>query len=211
MSLGSVVLDVLFPPFCAGCSRIGTYLCADCFEQIEFLPLPIPLDLDPNYLDGLTAATLFEEPVKSLLHEYKYQSVRGIGQWCGRMLYETTPFPLTDVSTSVPLHHKRQRLRGFNQAEEIAVELAKLTKTSYQPLLKRIKHTDFQASITDRSQRLTHLQNCFEFIKPDQSIGSTVLLIDDVTTTGTTLNECAKVLKANGFTQVFGLVVAHGN
>ncbi len=173
--------------------------------------MPVSINLDETYVDTLIAATVFEEPIKSLLHEFKYQSVKGIGQWCGRMLYETTNFPQADIITAVPLHPQRQRLRGFNQAEEVAKELSTLSKIPYLPLLKRTKHTEYQASISDRTQRLTHLQNCFEFIQPKQPIGSTVLLIDDVTTTGTTLNECAKVLKQNGFTQVFGLVVAHGN
>ncbi len=208
------------PHFCTNCSRIGSYLCSHCYEEIEFQLLPVKIKLEPNYLDKLIASTYYQEPIKSLLHELKYKSVKNIGKWCARFLYEITPFPSATFITAVPLHYRRQAQRGFNQAEEIARELTRLTKTPYLPLLQRTKNTKYQAAISDRDQRLTQLKECFslnpkaakQFAELKKQVPNlSVLLIDDVSTTGTTLNECAKVLKENGCATIYGLVVAHGS
>jgi competence protein ComFC len=204
------LLDVFFPPFCCCCEKLGSYICHDCYQFVEFYSQPIQLKLDPLYLDQVIAATYYYPPIKQLIRFLKYQSVIGIGAYCGQLLYYTTNFPDADVITAVPLHPKRQDERGFNQAEEIAKELSKLTHIPYQQLLKRNHYTNAQAKVSHRSQRLKNLQNVFEVL-PAEPVPARVLLIDDVVTTGSTLNECTKVLKEHGAKQVFALTVSHGS
>lgn len=212
MKLSSFLLDVFFPRFCTSCGKINTFLCQNCYEKIHFLSIPVAAEVDPYYLDDLIAAAHYEDVVKSLIKSLKYQSIKDVGKTLARMIYYSTSFPQSNLVTAVPLHKKRQRQRGFNQAEIIARELSVLDGTPYQTLLKRVKHQKHQASIKDKEKRLTHLRQSFAVIsnKIDQLRNSTVLLIDDVTTTGSTLNECARILKESGVSKVFGLVVAHG-
>lgn len=210
-ALSTLLLQLLFPPHCAGCNRWGTYLCPRCYEELHFFTLPIKLKLNPCYLDQVIALGNYQEPLSSLLHMYKYKGVKEVSIVIGHLLYHTTALPEVNCLTFVPLHKKRLAERGFNQAELIAERLATLTKIPCRNLLQRTRYTTTQASIMDRQQRLTHLQNSFEILRSEaDSLPQSVLLIDDVTTTGTTLNECAKVLKEAGVKTVIGLTVAHG-
>ena len=137
-----------------------------------------------------------------------------MGKWAADFLFTTTQIPLTTIVTAVPLHSRRQAKRGFNQAEEIAQELALLLHVPYQPLLDRQRPTLSQASQAHRHQRLTQLHDCFAMNSkaplPAHAENVSVLLIDDVVTTGSTLNECAQVLKQNGYGSIHALVLAHG-
>lgn len=153
----------------------------------------------------------YADVTKQLVTTLKYQSVKKIGTLLGEMIYNTTPFPLVDVITSVPLHPKRQWQRGFNQAEEIALALSQRTQVPYRVLLKRIKHSQPQAQITQQEKRLSRLSQNFALNYPP--VGKhfqTALIVDDVVTTGATLNECVRVLKQAEINQVYGLAVAHG-
>lgn len=207
--IGNFLLDAVFPTYCCGCGKFGDYLCEECVEKLHFFTLPIKLNLFPQYLDELTAAVDYAPPISQLIYTLKYHGVMGIGEYCGQLLYDSADFPSTEVVTAVPLHPKRRAQRGYNQAEIIAKKVSQLSGTPYYPLLKRKDNTTPQALLTDREKRLTHLRHAFLFIA--QKIPASVLLIDDVSTTGTTLNECAKVLKENGVQKVFALTVAHGN
>ncbi|HEX7017732.1 MAG TPA: ComF family protein [Patescibacteria group bacterium] len=204
-------LNLLFPPYCAGCQKLGTYLCPNCYEQIHFFTLPVKIKLDPSYLDHVISVGNYQEPLSSLIHMYKYKGVKAIGPVLARMVYHTTAVPIVDCVTFVPLHKKRLAERDFNQSQLVAAELARLMKVPCQDLLQRTRYTTTQASITDRSQRLVHLQDAFVVTEEIDPLPTNVLLIDDVTTTGTTLNECAKILKAAGVKKVIGLTLAHGS
>ncbi len=123
------------------------------------------------------------------------------------------PQPLLDLNYTlvipVPLHKKRRRWRGFNQAQGIATEVGKnFSLKVNQENLIRIKHKKPQAKLGE-VQRKENIKNCFAW-QGNNLAGQPIILIDDVTTTGSTLNECAKVLKQHGAGEVWGLVVAKG-
>ncbi len=159
------------------------------------------------------AAVSYEGPVRSLLHALKYQSVKAIGVYCGQLLFYTASIPSVNLVTAVPLHRDRQRWRGFNQSQVIAETLAKLLNVPYSNLLERHCFSKTQASLSDPQARLQNVAGSFKLssslINSDLN-QEKILLIDDVTTTGATLNECAFVLKNAGATAVYGLTVAHG-
>jgi len=113
------------------------------------------------------------------------------------------------ILTFVPLHWRRQAQRGYNQAELLAEEVAKLTGLKTAALLEKRKSTKRQAELSSRS-RQENLKNAFFVKTPISLVGKKVILIDDVTTTGSTLNECAKVLKEAGAKEIWGLVIARG-
>jgi ComF family protein len=119
------------------------------------------------------------------------------------------------IMTFVPLNPWRKRFRGFNQSELLAVKLSKSQNTKCVKLLKRVKNTKKQVGLK-RGQRLKNLKEAFEINKKvveelsASSFQPSAIIVDDVMTTGATLEECAKVLKKAGIKKVYGLVVARG-
>jgi competence protein ComFC len=202
--------EFIYPKFCCACGKIGDYLCGHCYEQLRFYNSPLSLPLDNSYIDQVIATTEYKKPMSQLIHHLKYKSVIGIAEYSAQLMYDATQWPQVNAITSVPLHLSRQQERGFNQSEEIARHFSDLSNIPYISLLKRMKQGKTQASLSDKNERKKNLEGYFEFTY-QATIPHTVILIDDVTTTGTTLNECAKVLKENGITKVYGLVLAHGN
>ena len=113
--------------------------------------------------------------------------------------------PRNTIITNVPLHKRKLKQRGFDQTDILAKKLAKKLDLTYTPLLKRIKHTKAQAQL-DKQARSKNLDNAFVAIKQNQK--NTVLLIDDVTTTGATLDAAAQALKTAGIARVICLTIA---
>ncbi len=111
----------------------------------------------------------------------------------------------------VPLHPRRLNWRGFNQSELLAKDLADTFQTEMaSDVIERSGNAAPQADIKEREERLKNLNGIFKVKNGIKIVGREILLIDDVCTTGATLNECAKVLKANGATKVVALVIARG-
>lgn len=204
------ILDLIFPQFCIGCNKFNTLICENCYQQINFYPLAIQAEIPDWSLEKIIVMAEYEGVIKKMIAALKYKSIKDVGQTLARMIYYASDFPQVETIAAVPLHPQRYRQRGFNQATEIAEELSKFSQIPFMKLLKRIKHTQPQAKISDKNQRLTHLKNTFALNQKILHLES-VLIIDDVTTTGTTLNECAQILKQAGVKKIYGLVVAHGN
>jgi ComF family protein len=112
-----------------------------------------------------------------------------------------------DIIVPVPLHPTRERERGFNQASLLAESLSAQISTPSKPLLERIRYTTTQTAL-DRAERMENLHNAFRLRKNADVRGLRVLLIDDVLTTGSTLSECARVLKRAGATSVHAATAA---
>ncbi len=174
--------------------------------------MPIVVKNTPSYLDLLLACAQYSSPISNLIKELKYKHVKQISKTCAQLLYYSMKIPQADFITAVPLHFQRERERGFNQAELIAQHLAISVKTPYVQFLQKNIHTQNQASITSKKGRQENIQNVFSIKQSleKQTLSQKTLIVDDVTTTGSTLNECAKVLKSNGCFSVIGLTVAHG-
>jgi ComF family protein len=203
--------NLLFPPICQGCGKIGQWCCWYCLGQIEFFPNPISLaSLTNPAIDVAYSAGFFQPPLKKLLLALKYQGVEDIAAWLGEWLYEVLTIPPVDLVTAVPLHPIKYRERGYNQAELIAICLAKKLRRPYKELLIKTQATESQASITDKTSRLSRLNGLFQLKTNYSLLQQRVLLVDDVITTGATLNAAAEPLKTAGAAAVFGLTVAHG-
>ncbi len=171
--------------------------------------MPLKISLETCYLDQVIAVVEYDKLIKKIIAELKYKSVIEVGRVCGRLIYFHANFPTVDLLVPVPLHPKKQRLRGFNQTEIMARAISELSKIRYQNALQRTVHTESQARSKSRSERLSKLQSAFALnVERRQIEGKNILLIDDVCTTGTTLNECAKILKVSGAKTVTALVLA---
>lgn len=207
-TLFSATLSLVFPSFCLQCQKLGPLVCDKCFETIDFLYEQPPPKLSPLYLDDYIVACQFTGVLEQLIKSMKYQSVIDAGRFCGRLLYYCTTIPTAECITSVPIHPKRLRVRGFNQAEVIAQTLSENCNIPYRSLLTRTIHGSNQARVKTKQDRMTHVSGHFTLNPGSNALPKSVLLVDDVFTTGSTLNECAKVLKQHGVQTVIGLAVA---
>lgn len=207
MRLWSWILDLLFPVVCCHCQLPGFYLCNRCFDQIQF-SLTSPLQLPE--LDSLTVMAEYQAPLSTLILTAKYQYVAGIGQWLGQLLYRHTRWPPVDAITFVPADPFRLKQRGFHLPQQMARSLSDQTQLPLLELLQKTHATRSQVQQSNRQQRQQATQNLFTIRSTLPPNVRSLLLIDDVVTTGATLTACALVLKKAGVTQVHGLTIAHG-
>lgn len=217
---------VLFPARCFGCRRRGAPVCSDCERVIAWLgPDTCPRCArvsrqgrfcgrcrgEPGPLDGLRGACAFEGIVRQAVHGLKYRQGRFVAPFAAELLVRSLAArPLqADVLVPVPLAAARRRERGYNQSELIAEQLGAAIGVPVVPsALERVRATPRQVGLTGAERRL-NVQGAFACPDPSIVAGRRVVLIDDVATTGSTLEACAEPLKVAGAIRVFGLVVAH--
>ncbi len=201
------VLDLLFPKFCAGCNEEGSWLCKKCLPVVDFFHQDMAV---PN-LDGVTALFNYGENTQSkLIKMFKYDYLSEVAGIFENIISGINFFEVWKdcVIIPVPLHARRERERGFNQAEILAGLFSKKFGLSVNKNLYRIIYTQQQAKLSGEERR-QNLQNAFVW-RSDRAAPKKVLLVDDVFTTGATMQECAGVLKNNGAEAVCGLVLARG-
>ncbi len=228
------VADFLLPPVCLGCHKpLGAHdaLCASCWRSIDFiraplcdrLGIPMPFDTggnivsaaalaDPPSYDRARAAAHFTGVVRDLVHKVKYadqhDSRRLIGRWLSSAGNELLAD--ADLLVPVPLHRWRLFTRRFNQAALLANELARLRGLPCDPqALVRVKRTPQQVGLT-RDQRQHNMSSAFKVPDAARKLidGQNIVLIDDVITTGATVDACARALNAAGAARVDVLAVA---
>ncbi|HEX8974146.1 MAG TPA: ComF family protein [Patescibacteria group bacterium] len=227
-----VMLDTLFPIFCLRCHKEGSWICDSCLEKIpinteQLCPLCEKTET-PNgrtcfacrkktSLDGLIVAASYRDKLIShTIHLFKYSFVADLHKPLGGILVKAllkTDAELPNFIIPVPLHPRRLRWRGFNQAELLSQHLAKNILPANELAIKtdtleRLRYTGVQKSIKNIRERKSNIAGAFKVKNKQDVFGKTILLIDDVATTGATLFECAKTLKQAGARQVFALVVA---
>ena len=227
-------VSLLYPATCAICRkqvRPGEYLCDRCEAKIVRIAPPFcetcsePFDGSINiaftcancahrtiHFDAAVAAYRGRGIVRDVIHQFKYNRQvhlrHLVGKWLRAALDDgRLRSQQFDVIVPVPLHPARQRERGFNQASLLAESLSAQISIRCRPLLKRIRYTTTQTAL-DRSERMENLHNAFRLRKNANVRGLRVLLIDDVLTTGSTLSECARVLKRAGAISVHAATAA---
>lgn len=205
--------STLFPPVCVVCDRYADYFCSTCQDRIDFLYYQPQFSDLKDLVDELFILGFFTPPLSTTIKALKYQSLHPLGPILGDLLYRHLPFPNTlDFVTAVPLHPKRQRQRGYNQAELIARQLAAHLNLPYQPALLRQRHTQNLASTGSQQERAVLMTHIF-IPNPaweTEVRGATVLVVDDVVTTGATLVACSQALKQSQAKTIFAVAVAHG-
>ncbi len=206
-----VISEQAGPPLCFACAEDfnpAGYFCPYCEFRLTADVHCICRPLQPS-LHSLYALALFEQQWRLLLHNYKYYGRRSLGRPLGRWLGHELAVRQTsqpDLVVPVPLHKKREKERGFNQSALIARHLAQTLSVPYSPLLLKNKNTLSQTALS-RRDRQENILGAFSLAGPVKN-GLTVLLVDDIYTTGATLREAAEVLSSHG-AQVHGAVVAY--
>jgi ComF family protein len=222
------VLDLIYPKECVSCGVEGSWLCSKCQQEIITIESPFCPKckrLTQNgqfcrncrknyYLTGIIIAGHFKfGPLREAIHTYKYDGVFGLEKIFRRLLICRLKGRLPKgekVIIPIPLHRQKEVKRGFNQAERLAKLIAKdLNLPIETKIIKRIKETRPQINLK-REERFKNIKDAFKIINQEKVENKTVLLVDDVTTTGMTLNEAAKVLRKAGAKEIWGVVIAQG-
>lgn len=211
LALAKGLANIVCPVRCASCgnslpSNSSDPVCAPCRARIKKSPGP--------QAKKAMSACLYEGPLRELVHAFKYGNKRSLAPFLSSLMTDfmkENPELLFGVNsvTFVPLHDRRLRERGFNQSRLLASGLAAGAGIPLADLLEKTKVTCHQNELS-RDRRLVNLKGAFKAKRGTGIKGSIILLIDDVMTTGETLNECAKTLLEAGAKEVRSLTLARG-
>ncbi len=232
-----LIWDILFPRHCAGCDmplpdRKETFICPGCQKTMvfknatacAFCKSPVIAGKTchfcgiNHFLDRLLVTTSYENPlvektlklmkyrfIKTLASDAAFIMARYLGQRRLREIFDEKSI----IVVPVPLHRLRENWRGFNQSEIMANEISRHFGWQIAPrALKRSRGNSPQAQIPDRAPRIENMKGIFKCTQPELVKDGSILLIDDVSTTGATLDDCARSLKAAGAKEVIGFVFA---
>jgi len=219
------IVDFLFPRWCVGCGREGEFICPSCRRSLPRVMPPLcPRCGKPRpsgtlcptcvswqaEIDGIRSPFRFDGVMRQAIHQLKYRNLRALAEPLAKLLNDylaTNPIP-GEVLVPVPLHQKRLRERGYNQSRLLAKELGKLTNLPVvDDCLIRQRHAPPQARSSTVEERRRNVAGAF-VCRDHRLQNKQVLLIDDVSTSGATLDAGATALKATGATSVWGLVLA---
>ena len=213
-ALANTLLSSLFEPTCAACSQVllqplNGAVCERCWASIG---RGTSLNEHPrgrHAVDWACAVDLYEGRLRDIIHALKYERRRSIAKPLGGLMREsgTAMLATADLAVPVPLHPRRERARGFNQADDLARQLG----LPVAPLLRRVRYTVSQIELP-ADERHQNVRDAFVVAngpaKAGRHIPAVVVLVDDVSTTGATLDACARVLKAAGVKEVRALTAA---
>jgi ComF family protein len=237
--INTFFLDALFPIACFSCQKKDAWLCEECVNKFPILSFQLcpycekeitkngticekckKHQFEKNFslsLDALLCATEYQKIAK-LVHLFKYNFVFELGLPLGKIIariLQKNDSPLPDFIIPIPIHKRKLKWRGFNQAEILADSVSQNLTPGFPipvrtDLVSRQKKTKAQMKIKTYQERLDNLHDAFAVFTQAEKIltGKKILLIDDIATTGATLFECAKVLKAAGAKEVTGAIIA---
>jgi ComF family protein len=220
-----LAVDSFFPRRCVGCGKVGGFLCPECLGKLPRLLPP----LCPNCgrpqasgivcpdcrqrqteIDGIRSPFRFEEVIRKAIHQLKYRNLKTISPCLAGLLADylgSNPLP-GDALICVPLHPRRLRERGYNQSSLLARELGRrIDLPVIENCLIRIKQAQPQVRAGDAEERRRNVADAF-VCRDEQVSGKQIILIDDVCTSGATLESCAAALKSKSAASVWGLTLA---
>jgi len=232
----NIILNTIFPLKCEVCRQqlsldAGARICPSCRRKI--LPigdnfcrkcgkaLQIATDFcvdcqgnDTLYYDSIKAAGIYHGVLRETIHAFKYERRSCLGVDLGDIMlssfHQHYSLNSLDQLVPVPLHKKQYRQRQYNQSEVLARNLSRATGIPVAAdTLARIRETRPQFTL-NKQERASNIRNSFQVKNRAWLQGAKVLVIDDICTTGSTINECARILKQSGAKEVHGLVLAHG-
>ena len=221
---GEGLLDLFFPPRCPGCGRVGSTFCDACLARIEPPPAPAcircghPAETDdlcptcletPSHLDRIASSAIFAHPLRDAIHDLKYNDGRSLARPLGaRMAASWQQGGFTaDLIMPVPLHAARLAERGYNQAALLARVLSQGVGVPIDETAIVRQKATLQQAMLKAVERRENVKDAFAACRSDLT-GKNIALIDDVCTTGSTLEACAQALRAAGAASVWAFTLA---
>ena len=216
------LLDFVYPPLCAVCARLldngRVYVCPECWESIEKIHAHLPLYLETRnnlvvteVVDELVSLFVFEKEgaFQKIVHSLKYSGVQALGVDIGRQLGAllNEKGVRADALVPIPLHKRKLRERGYNQAELIARGISEVTRIPLRSdMIRRKKFTQTQTTLS-LEERRNNMEEAF-FCESSEVRGKTIILVDDIITTGSTIQSCAGALKKAGALRIIAVSAA---
>ena len=198
------VLDLLFPPKCVFCGKVldtgEDGLCARCQRELPWLT-DGEAELTGEFFSLCAAPLRYQNKVRDSVRRYKFKGRRGYYKLYGRLVAQCIHDHLAgryDLITWVPLSPQRKKERGYDQAFLLASAAALELGEVAVETLRKDRNTEAQSGLTEESQRRANVLGAYSPVDPSLVEGKRVLIIDDVVTTGSTLSECARVLRTMG-------------
>jgi len=205
-------LDFFFPRTSLT-GKAGEWITGEERKQLASSPViekkPELQERGLEFIDCIYAGSTYPDCplLKKAIHTFKFKRVRSLSNDLAHLMFKATPNLEGTILCPVPLHWSRKFSRGFNQSQMLADIVGEKLDVPVARLVKRIRPTGHQVG-RSRAERLTALKDVFRCTSDNPPLK--VILIDDLSTTGATLDECAKALKQSGVDRVEGWVVAHG-
>ena len=200
--------DLIFPPTCGHCGRVDFRFCPACLRELEQAPMALS-QMRVESLDALRATGGHHGVIQNAVHAFKYDDARELAAPLADRLFKALRLlnlPI-DALVPVPLFADRHAERGYNQSELLCQQLALKTGIPARPtVIERIRQTSQQATLSG-FERQDNVKDAFA--ASADVMGLSVLLVDDVATSGSTLRECAKALRQQAAGPICGIAVSH--
>lgn len=207
------ILDILYPNVCGFCGKIDSNsLCKSCEEKINKILLFQIEEVKNKFFDKQMYIARYNGDFRKEILEYKFFDKSYMYKTFAKIILNNKKtyeiLKSYDIIIAVPIHKKRKNIRGYNQSELIAKEIAKgVQGLEYKTILKKIKNNVEQSSL-NKMERLENVKNVYEIQNKDIIINKKVILFDDIYTTGNTVNECSRILKENRAKEILVLSLA---
>lgn len=213
LSWWKALMDLLYPPKCPDCAKLTAahgHWCDGCVQKLAADRMISPAAHRLRSLDACRALYEYESSLKRIMHEMKFRQGARYGIYLDWLLERSGFQPEREgvqCVVPVPLHAKRLRSRGFNQTELIFKNWTLRRGLPWMEALGRVKETQPQWELS-LTQRRDNIRGAFAVIDPGLVAGKNILLVDDIFTSGLTLDECAKELKKAAAGKIYGLTLA---
>jgi ComF family protein len=220
-----LAVESFFPRRCVGCGKVGGFLCPECLGKLPRLLPPLCPNCGRSQasgivcpdcrqrqteIDGIRSLFRLDEVIRKAIHQLKYRNLKAISPCLAELLsdyFESNSLP-GEALLCVPLHPRRLRERGYNQSGLLARELGRrVGMPVVEGCLIRVKQAQPQVRAVDVAERRRNVADAF-VCRDERISGKQIILIDDVCTSGATLESCAAALKSKGAASVWGLTLA---
>ena len=214
MSVFSSFLNLLFPPKCPFCGKLlkegQILLCPDCQRDLPWTQGKAG-ERKGEFFEVCAAPLWYRDTVRKSHHRYKFSGVRAYVRPYAALMSQCADDHLKgefDLVTWTPISRWRRYTRGYDQAQLLAEELARIRNLTCCPLLRKIRNTKPQSSLKSESERRANVLGAYKLCADAQVSGKRILLVDDVMTSGATLSECARMLLTAGAAEMVCLTLA---
>lgn len=203
-----IVLDILFPPRCTFCGKLfktgEKEICRKCQEHLPWI-LGDEAKQRFEFISKCVSPLWYQDSVRESIHRYKFNDRSGYAKVYGKLLAQCISDHLQgefDLITWVPLSQHGMKKRGYDQAMLLAMSAALSLDQAAVETLRKVRNTDTQSRLDDDSARRANVLGAYDVTDQELIAGKRILLIDDVVTTGSTLSECARMLRMFGAADV---------
>ena len=208
-----MLIDLIYPQVCGICGRINKKaLCKKCENQVKEYEINKIDKVEGKYFEYQIKVLKYDGIIRERMIEYKFKEKAYLYKSFTKIILNNEKvyrfLKKYDIMLCVPMYWGKKWQRGYNQTELVAKEIAQIVDISFKPYcLKKIKNTEMQSTLT-KTKRIENVKNAFKVQKEEMIKNKKIVLFDDIYTTGSTVNECSRILKKHGAKEIAVLTIA---